>query len=238
MIHEGKEVYGVIYMVTNNINGKVYIGQTTDLKKRLNSYRTLHCKAQTKLYRSIIKYGFEKFTINVIDTVINQKDSKKILDYWEKLYIRFFNSIKNGYNCNSGGGGWTPDRKKEYGKSVSGENNYFYGKRLFGNSNGFYGKKHKKETNEINRKAHLGKKPSKEAREKNSKALKGMFSDGKSKCCKRVKCITTDTVYFGLREAERKTGIKRQNIYHNLKGTTCFAGKLPDGTKLTWEWVR
>ena len=45
-----------IYKLTSP-SGKCYIGQSINLDKRLNMYRLLHCKAQTHLYRALLKYG-------------------------------------------------------------------------------------------------------------------------------------------------------------------------------------
>jgi hypothetical protein len=47
-----------IYKMTSP-TGKIYIGQTRDIINRKSRYKTLTCKNQSKLYRSLIKYGFE-----------------------------------------------------------------------------------------------------------------------------------------------------------------------------------
>jgi len=47
-----------IYKITSP-TGKIYIGQSTNIKKRWGFYIGLHCKGQTKLYNSLKKYGWE-----------------------------------------------------------------------------------------------------------------------------------------------------------------------------------
>jgi group I intron endonuclease len=93
--------YGVIYKVTNNFNGKCYIGQTTDYKRRLRKYRLLHCKGQPKLYNALKKYGISNFTFDIITSTPTMKQ----LDILEKLYIALLDTIKTGYNCDRGGRG-------------------------------------------------------------------------------------------------------------------------------------
>ena len=73
---ENKEVYGRIYKITNKVNGKVYIGQTTQYppEKRFNEHK---CKAKNGskdyIYRSMREHGIENFTFEIIDIAYNQK---------------------------------------------------------------------------------------------------------------------------------------------------------------------
>lgn len=47
----------VIYKIINPI-GQIYIGQTCDIERRINTYRRLQCKGQYLLYASLKRYGF------------------------------------------------------------------------------------------------------------------------------------------------------------------------------------
>ena len=57
-----------IYKITSP-SGRIYIGQAKNLRKRLNSYKGLHCKGQTKLYNSLKKYGWENHQFDIIDII-------------------------------------------------------------------------------------------------------------------------------------------------------------------------
>lgn len=52
-----KSPIGYVYKITNPIN-HIYVGSTAYLNRRMSAYARLDCKAQVKLYRSLIKYGF------------------------------------------------------------------------------------------------------------------------------------------------------------------------------------
>lgn len=95
---------GIIYIIKNKLNDKVYIGQTTtDIKTRFNQ----HCKNSTlksrnyKLYNAIKKYGKENFYIEILEQNI---DINK-LDEREICYIEKHNSYLKGYNSTKGGDG-------------------------------------------------------------------------------------------------------------------------------------
>lgn len=95
---------GYIYCITNNVNGKQYIGQTkrnniTRLKEHFqiaeNTRKNLH------LYNAIRKYGRENFSITILKDGLVEDD----LDKWEMYYIGLYDTFNNGYNNTVGGGG-------------------------------------------------------------------------------------------------------------------------------------
>ena len=91
--------YGIVYLITNNLNGKKYIGQTTQpIEARLYSHaRNPHCRY---LHNAIKKYGIESFSVEILDRCDNQES----LDGSEISLISKFNTIApNGYNIKSGG---------------------------------------------------------------------------------------------------------------------------------------
>lgn len=95
---------GIIYKITCSINGKVYIGQTTEtIEQRLERHFKMAFaeeKPKIKFQRAIKKYGKENFIIEEID-----RASSKELDEKEKSWIAKYNSIKSGYNTALGGEG-------------------------------------------------------------------------------------------------------------------------------------
>jgi len=64
----------------------------------------------------------------------------------------------------------------------------------------------------------------------NSKELKNV------KIPKRVICVTTGIVYKSMNEASSKTGAQQSKISLCCNGKRKHTGKLPDGTKLKWQY--
>ena len=97
---------GLIYIIKNTINDKVYIGQTTTtLKTRFAQHRKKSVISSRfyKLYNAIRKYGKDKFYIELLekDIPINKLNEREI------YYIDKFNSCNSGYNTTKGGDGRT-----------------------------------------------------------------------------------------------------------------------------------
>ena len=90
-----------IYKIENKINGKCYIGQTSNFQRRLyNHNANVRNNKNLPLYDAIRRYGAKNFSVKVID-----KDRKtRHIDACERYYIRKYNSLyPNGYNLESGG---------------------------------------------------------------------------------------------------------------------------------------
>jgi len=85
-----------IYGLRNRVNNKWYIGQSVDIKNRWEvGYKTYHCKKQRKLYNALIKYGYENFDKIVLEICSLDEN---LLTEREDHWIKFYNSINNGYN--------------------------------------------------------------------------------------------------------------------------------------------
>lgn len=87
-----------IYKITNNINGKVYIGFTGGKPEKRWAN---HCKhGKGLITKSIKKHGKENFKFEVI---LQGWDREHILDM-EVYFISHYNSYRgHGYNCTTGG---------------------------------------------------------------------------------------------------------------------------------------
>lgn len=91
-----------IYKVTDTTNGKVYVGQTINLKTRRWQHERSYEKEDCIFHRALQKHGVDNFVWEIIDTV-KEKEKANIL---EKQYIEKYNSLKpNGYNMTKGGDG-------------------------------------------------------------------------------------------------------------------------------------
>jgi len=76
-------------------SGRVYIGQSIDVKNRFNKYNSLCCKKQFKLYNSLKKYGVNSHVFEVIFEC-----EKENLNSKERYYQDLYNVIgPNGLNC-------------------------------------------------------------------------------------------------------------------------------------------
>lgn len=95
------KAYGIIYKITNKINGKIYIGQTT---QKISDRLRQHTKERRNypIKNALVKYGINNFNIEIICSTDNQ-DSLNVL---EQEFINKFNSLKPfGYNIRLGGAG-------------------------------------------------------------------------------------------------------------------------------------
>ena len=104
-----------IYKIINNINGKLYIGKTINLKQRWYKHCYLARKGEIKkhLYAAMRKYGIDNFSIETIEECDDD-----LADEHEKYWIRYYNTTDkdNGYNCTFGGEGgntWELNTHKE-----------------------------------------------------------------------------------------------------------------------------
>jgi len=99
----GRPVYkNVIYKITNLVNGKVYIGQTTQgflQRRREHICRFNRGERDHRIYLAFKKYGFDSFSWEVIC----QTTDASLLNTLEQFFIRKYNSYLKGYNCNEGG---------------------------------------------------------------------------------------------------------------------------------------
>lgn len=124
-----REIYGVIYLVINKENNKIYVGQTTNSFDARYKGDIGKNTGNRHLKSSIKKYGIDAFYINKEYDVAYSKEQ---LDELEKYYIGMFGSMDSryGYNKNEGGSNGRPSEEtcKRIGESKIGELNPMYGK--------------------------------------------------------------------------------------------------------------
>ena len=93
---------GCIYLFTNLINDKVYVGQTLHYKTRMKTHKDSGKNPTQYFGYAIRKYGWENFTKDILIDDVPEED----LNNLEINYIAFYNSFgPGGYNLTKGGGG-------------------------------------------------------------------------------------------------------------------------------------
>lgn len=83
-----------IYKITSP-TGKIYIGQSNNIKLRFSAYKRVGCEKQPKLFNSLSKHGF----VNHKFEILEQCEICELNDK-ERYYQDLFNATgKNGLNC-------------------------------------------------------------------------------------------------------------------------------------------
>lgn len=105
-----------IYKHTNKINGKVYIGQTCNIKDRWSRQGDRY-KGCTYFYNAIQKYGWNNFEHSILEENLTQDEANEREQYYIELYDS--RNISKGYNIALGGsnggqvkGEFNPTNKK------------------------------------------------------------------------------------------------------------------------------
>src|ERR1019366_2288487 len=120
-----------IYAYENKINGKMYVGQTVNIKARDRSH--IKSSTATGFDGALKKYGRDKFNLFVIDIVDTDEQANEIEIFWI-AEMRKFLGRSNVYNLTDGGQGTrgvkhSEESKKHLSDIRTGEKNPFYGKK-------------------------------------------------------------------------------------------------------------
>jgi group I intron endonuclease len=84
-----------IYLITNTINNKQYVGQSIDILSRWSQHE--FSNASSDLYTDIKKYGLINFMFQVLEEC-----SPRNLDEKEYFWINELDTYNNGYNNTQG----------------------------------------------------------------------------------------------------------------------------------------
>lgn len=198
-----------VYLRTNLINGKQYVGQTGDFKRRENYWNNPKWEYAGKYINAArAKYGTSNFKTDIL----KECDAKDEANKWEMYYIKLLNTkAPNGYNLTDGGEG-------SIGAIVSEETRIKLSEAMKGENNPFYGKHHSEETIEKLRNRII----TDEWRKKISESAKGRKSPNKGK-------------HFSD-EAKRKLSEATKGMHRSLS-TEFKKGHMPwnDGKHLSEE---
>lgn len=90
-----------IYLRTNKLNGKKYVGQTKDFKNRERHWRSLKEKYGNIIIRKDREeFGLDAFDVKILSEVRTREEAWEL----EKAFIKAFNTkYPNGYNMTFGG---------------------------------------------------------------------------------------------------------------------------------------
>jgi group I intron endonuclease len=113
-VSSGIDVF--IYLITNKINDKKYVGLTT---KGISQRISEHISAGTYIGKALRKYGLQSFDISIIDSANTIDTLREKEKYWVKCYNSKF---PNGYNLTDGGDGRLGYRTTEKTKQLMSRN--------------------------------------------------------------------------------------------------------------------
>ena len=85
-----------IYKITNLINNKIYIGQSIHITQRWKEH--IQGKGNKELYLDIQKYSVNSFTFEIIELCPKEQLNEK-----ESYWIKYYDSVNQGYNLTDGG---------------------------------------------------------------------------------------------------------------------------------------
>lgn len=221
--------FSCIYLWTNLVNGKKYVGQTNCFKNRMAQYR--NGSFNVRMRKAIEEYGIENFEI----TILERDVAKESLDEREQYWLDYYKSYDEqyGYNiCQFAG--------STRGYKLTPEQCHALSIRVSGEGNGMYGKKHTKEwckehsdwlkdkwaNNEEYREFWSDKMSG-----KNNYFYGKRFYGDTNGHAKTIRCVELDKIYTTVKEAAEECGMSRQNISHALNGRQKTAGGYH------WEYV-
>ena len=210
-----------IYMWTSP-SGKSYIGQAVNLKKRYNSFLRFNKNySGDKINNARKKYNNESdWKYEVLEYCdVNELDER------EKYYIALYDTINNGYNCESGG---------NENKIVSDESKQKMSEAKKGNH---LTKEHKRKMSEAKKDENnpmWGKHFTEEQKRKMSDKKKGLYDGAKHPRAYPIVQLTLDGEFikeFGCaKEAANELGINRRGIGR------CVSGELKQSHGFKWAY--
>lgn len=230
-----------IYKITSP-SGKVYIGQSHNINKRKEKYKSLYFSNQTKLHASVKKYGWGSHKFEIICLCPEEE-----LDALEIHYINEHNSLskEHGLNLKSGGsaGKHSEETKKKMSVSHTGKSaTWLIGKKQSDETkskraDSRKGYVHSEETKYKISNSNKGKRRSEEMKKKISAALTGRKLSPETILKYKNRIITDETrkklsssLKGKKRSEQTKKNMSRARI--GLKLSEAHIKKLKEG------WVK
>lgn len=190
-----------VYKITSP-SGKIYIGSSINIEKRIKYYSSSNCKGQYRLYNSINKYGWKSHIFEIIEEC-----SLNILHQRERYYGKLFDVVGiEGLNS------LLPKDNDDSYIGISEQTRYNMSNSKLGIKNTFYGKRHSEESKQKMREFQTGRKHSIEHRKKVS------LHNTKNKA-KLVLDLYTGIYYESAKEAALYNNINHSTLRAQLNGT-------------------
>lgn len=193
--------YGFIYITTNMVNGKKYLGQ-----KGFDKYWDSYLGSGTVFKKAMEKYGRENFSRNIVLFCFSE-DELNQAEYDLSVFLNVVED-ENWYNLCYGGGGARGLHHSDETKELLRQLN-------LGQNNPNYGLKRSEETKKKQSEAMIGK--PKTYADKNGNPLKILI-------CQYNRQGELIEKFLGSYEAWQKTGISRAAIANCLCGISKTAG--------------
>jgi group I intron endonuclease len=117
MAESDSKPFGVVYVITNRVNGKRYVGQTIKTAEWRFGKHALGSQYPSRINRAIQKHGKENFSLETVGTAASRKEL-------DALEVRFINELQTlnatlGYNVAPGGVGNNIRTKEAAEKSAA-----------------------------------------------------------------------------------------------------------------------
>lgn len=242
-----------VYVHINKINGKKYIGQTSQRpEKRWDNGRGYI--TSSKFYGAIQKYGWSNFEHVIIADNLSLEEANDL----EILLIEKYQTQKDefGYNLDSGGHNTTHSEETkrkisesnhiaQLGNKWSDEHRAKISEMFSGEGNPFYGHHHTEETktkiSNAMKGKYIGENHPFYGQHHSKESLEKISHHRQGKGGKRVRCINTGDIFDCMMDAARWCGLSNSTSIGqicNHVGKRKTAGKHPiTHEKLQWEFV-
>jgi group I intron endonuclease len=213
--------FGVIYKISNLLNGKVYIGQTIrniEIRWKQHCREAIKYSHKSALFGAIAKYGKDAFVIEEVCSCTNMED----LNFMESFLIGQLSSLYPlGYNLTYGGGNHkrTPEASARLSKFRKGKPSTKKGKKYPGSnqkrSEQLKGKEQPKHLSDplVRAKAST----TRTGKKVTGKALENLQKGAKDRS-KAIIDLTTNIIYVSGLEAAKHLGLKPSTVYGVASG--------------------
>ncbi len=86
-----------IYLIKNEINGKIYVGQSSDILRRWQEHILNKVSDHNKeFYKDFLEYGLPAFSFKIL--ICHPKLTKTQLYRLENTFIKYYHATEKGYN--------------------------------------------------------------------------------------------------------------------------------------------